>query len=245
MPNPDPSFPARHLLLSRHGGVLSTLSVDLEGHPFGSIVPYCLDADGAPVILISDIAQHTKNLIADPRASLIVMEQSEGEIQAGGRLTCVATARRLSEPGATAERYYRYFPPSRVYHQAHAFAFWRLDPIRYRYIGGFGDIRWIEPAELGRANPFAGEAEAGIVQHMNADHGDAIRHYLELAGADAGGEVRMVGIDAEGIDLASGDRLVRVTLQPAVHTPDEARQALIALAQADALPEAQAGTPVA
>jgi len=232
----DPHAPARQLLASRHGGVLSTLSTEMDGHPFGSIVPYCLDDEGAPVVLVSDIAQHTKNFVADPRVSLIVMEQSEGEIQAGGRLTVLAEAKRLAKNPPVADRYYRFFPQSRSYHSAHAFDFWRLEPLRFRYIGGFGDIRWIEPAELLQTNPFAGGAENGIVQHMNDDHLDAIKHYLALAGIEADDEATMVGIDSEGIDLATNGRLVRISLGEAIETPDQARAALVALARADALP---------
>jgi len=238
MTNTDPHAPARHLLLSRHGGVLSTLSVELDGHPFGSIVPYVVDADGAPTILISDIAQHTKNLIEDPRASLMVMAQSEGEIQAGGRLTCIVEAQRLAEEGDVGERYYRYFPQSRAYHQAHGFAFWRLQPIRFRYIGGFGDIRWIEPNDFMLTNPFAGAAEAGIVEHMNDDHGKAIHHYLDLAGVEPDDEARMLGMDSEGFDLATNGKIVRIALEAPVKNAAEARGALVALARADALPGA-------
>nr|BFE94811.1 hypothetical protein GCM10020185_53470 [Pseudomonas brassicacearum subsp. brassicacearum] len=100
-----------------------------------------------------------------------------------GRLTYLAEARKLEDSAAieaAAERYYRYFPDSQNYHKAHDFDFWVLEPVRHRYIGGFGAIHWIDQLTL--ANPFAGKAEASMVEHMNADHAKAIAHYVELTG---------------------------------------------------------------
>lgn len=85
-----------------------------------------------------------------------------------------------TEIAAAAARYYRYFPASQDYHQVHDFDFWRLQPVRWRYIGGFGAIHWLDRVEL--ANPFAGEAEQDMLAHMNADHAPALAHYVQLAG---------------------------------------------------------------
>ncbi|EJT82836.1 pyridoxamine 5'-phosphate oxidase-like FMN-binding protein [Pseudomonas putida S11] len=105
--------PARELLLKEYRGVLSTHSKSMPGYPFGSVVPYCLDAQGNPLILISRIAQHTHNLQKDPKCSLLVGEREAEDVQAVGRLTVMAEAHKLVEEAAieaAAERYYRYFP---------------------------------------------------------------------------------------------------------------------------------------
>ncbi|WP_312145875.1 HugZ family pyridoxamine 5'-phosphate oxidase, partial [Stutzerimonas kunmingensis] len=124
---------ARQLLLKEYRGVLATHSQAMPGFPFGSVVPYCLDANGWPLILISRIAQHTRNLKADGRCSLLVGERAAEDVQAAGRLTLLAEARQLAEPAAiesAAQRYYRYFPESRDYHRVHDFDFWVLEPVR-------------------------------------------------------------------------------------------------------------------
>ncbi len=226
---------ARALLLQNYQGVLSTLSVDIPGYPFGSVVPYCLDRDGYPVILISRIAQHTKNVLADPRASLITIEQGVDDVQLGGRLTWVADVTPL-EGGAieaAAERYYRYFPQSQDFHKVHDFDFYRLEPVRIRYIGGFGKIHWITPEKIVLTTPFSAEQERDMIEHMNRDHTAAMRKYCADAGVETDNEdPRMVGIDAEGFHLRIGSRIVRFGFAEPVNTPEDVRKRLVAMAHA-------------
>ncbi|MFN3586172.1 MAG: HugZ family protein [Moraxellaceae bacterium] len=226
---------ARALLLGAYQGVLSTHSQDMPGFPFGSVAPYCLDDDGLPLLLISDIAQHTKNLRADARCSFIVMQGGD-DIQAGARLTLVGECRPVPavRVEAAASRYYRYFPEARDFHRTHDFHFFSLAPARCRYIGGFGRIHWLAPETVHLANPFAGEREAGIVAHMNEDHADALRHYCAQAGMALPAEVVpvMAGIDAEGLHLRLGARIVRIPFAAPVATPLAARETLVAMARA-------------
>ncbi len=225
---------ARALLHERKAGVLSTLSLAVAGFPFGSVVPYCLDRGGRPLILISDIAQHTRNVLADPRVCLTV--QADGrDVQAEARLGVLARAEPVGDGlEDAAERYYRHFPASRGYHQVHGFAFFRLEPVRFRWIGGFGAIRWIDPSELPLANPFSREQETAIVAHMDEDHADAMRGYCRaLAGLEVGDgdSVSMAGIDAEGFDLLAAGRLLRFPFEEPVASPAEARERLVAMAR--------------
>ena len=225
---------ARALLCAGKAGVLSTLSVEVEGYPFGSAVPYCLDRRGRPLVLISNIAQHTKNVVADPRVCLTVLAGG-GDVQASARLSVLARAASV-EDGLedAAERYYRHFPTSRDYHQVHGFVFARIEPVRLRWIGGFGDIRWIEPEEFLVANPFTRGQESAIVRHMNDDHSEPMRGYCRtLAGLPVaeGEDVAMAGIDAEGFDLLVEGRLVRLAFPEPVETPADARERLVALAR--------------
>lgn len=228
---------ARELLLKEYRGVLSTHSKAMPGFPFGSVVPYCLDDQGRPLLLISRIAQHTHNLQQAPKCSLLVGERGADDVQAVARLTLLAEAQPLldaAEIAAAAARYYRYFPASQDYHQVHDFDFWRLQPVRWRYIGGFGAIHWLDRVEL--ANPFAGEAEQGMLAHMNADHAPAIAHYVALNGLPAEPAAEMVGVDSEGFHLRIGAALHWLPFAQACHTPLEVRQALVALARASVWP---------
>eukprot|EP01132_Coremiostelium_polycephalum_P016123 gene16122-19424_t len=141
---------ARELLLKEYRGALATLSKAMPGFPFGSVVPYCLDAEGRPLILISRIAQHTHNLQKDPKCSLLVGEREADDVQAVGRLTYLAEAEKLEDDAAieaAAERYYRYFPESANYHKAHDFDFWVLKPAIAHYVELAG-LPTSEPAQL-------------------------------------------------------------------------------------------------
>jgi putative heme iron utilization protein len=225
---------ARQLLLKEYRGVLSTHSKSMPGFPFGSAVPYCLSEQGWPLILISRIAQHTKNLQADPRCSLLIAERGVEDVQANGRLTVLAEARVLTGAqavDAAAQRYYRYFPESRDYHRAHDFDFWVLQPVRWRYIGGFGAIHWLD--DVAQANPFAqtdgGEGE--MLDHMNSDHAAAIAHYVVRAGLPSAPEASMVGIDSEGFHLRIGQAIHWLAFPDPCHNAGAVRQALVAMAR--------------
>jgi putative heme iron utilization protein len=224
---------ARELLLKDYRGVLSTHSKAMPGFPFGSVVPYCLDADGNPLILISRIAQHTHNLTLDPKCSLLVSERGAEDVQAVGRLTVLAEASKLVDPAAieaAATRYYSFFPDSQNYHQAHDFDFWALTPVRHRYIGGFGAIHWLDDVTL--ANPFVGKVETGMVAHMNADHAKAIAHYVALAGLPDSEPAVLVGIDSEGMHLRIGQGIWWLPFAGPCNTPIQVREALVSLAHA-------------
>lgn len=229
---------ARELLLKEYRGVLSTHSKAMPGFPFGSVVPYCLDAEGRPLILISRIAQHTHNLGQDAKCSLLVGERGAEDVQAVGRLTLLAEARQLhdeSEIEAAAQRYYRFFPQSRDYHRAHDFDFWRLEPVRWRFIGGFGAIHWLDQVNL--ANPFATDgSETSMVEHMNEDHAKAIAHYVELAGLPQYEPAQMAGVDTEGFHLRIGQSLYWLAFPTSCNNPGQVREALVMLARAESWP---------
>ena len=229
---------ARELLLKEYRGVLSTHSKSMPGFPFGSSVPYCLDEQGRPLILISRIAQHTHNLGKDAKCSLLVGEREADDVQATGRVTVMAEAHKLVDPEvieAAAQRYYRYFPESESYHSAHDFDFWVLAPVRYRFIGGFGAIHWLDHVAL--ANPFAGAAETSMIEHMNADHAQAIAHYVQLTGLPQNEPAQLAGIDSEGMHLRIAQRLYWLAFSEPCNTPKQVREALTQLAHAQKWPD--------
>lgn len=228
----DRAHTARRLLYHQGVGVLSTHSVDVEGYPFGSIAPYALTYDGEPTMLISDIAQHTRNIKRDNRVSLTVFDRYADDPQAGGRLTWIGEAEPIDEADAeTRRRYLRFFPSAESYFETHDFSFYRIRLRRARFIGGFGQIFWIERDAMLVANPFR-ETEEGILEHMNQDHGKALTHYAKVFGGTEPDAVTMTGIDAEGFDLLADGRKLRVDFDAPIHTTEEARAALVKLARA-------------
>jgi putative heme iron utilization protein len=222
---------ARRFVRGQHSGVLSTISKRLEGYPFGSVAPFIADHAGRPVILISDIAEHTKNIVADPRVSLIVQPYS-ADMQVNGRVTVIGRATRLEEKDRLGPRYLRFHPQAESYFAMHDFQFYRIEPLRVRYIGGFGRIHWVEPeAYLCPEGPLA-EQEGEIVAHMNADHGENLRAYCRhVHGVDTRAAT-MLGIDPDGFDLRADSGDFRFEFTTPVSNAQEARQALVALAQA-------------
>lgn len=186
---------ARQLLRAHRYGALGTLSKKFDGHPFGSITPYLADHDGSLLILISALAEHTKNIMHDPRVSLITHNQEDAHIQTQGRLTVVGSAALEPERELAGKRYLRYFPEAQTYYDMPDFQFYRIVPMALRYIGGFGDIHWVK-ADRYQVPPNSLAAEE-----------DALLDKLNAARSSAQGV--LIGIDCDGYDLRLGDRTVR------------------------------------
>ena len=227
----DQAIIARRLLNHQSVGVLSSHSLDVEGYPFGSIAPYALNYESEPVVLISDLAQHTRNIKLNNKVSLTVFDQCVDDPQSNARLTWIGDA-ELIDPGDTAirERYLRYFPSAESYFETHDFSFYRIRLRRARFIGGFGQIFWIERDAMLIKNPFR-ETEKGIVEHMNRDHQKALVHYCQILGREPVDAVAMTGIDSEGFDLLADKRKSRMDFDSPIHTTEEARAKLIELAR--------------
>lgn len=224
---------ARALLAGERTGVLSTISVHRAGYPYGSVTPYAPSRRGQPIILISTLAAHTKNLLVNPRASLFIGDRvAADDPQAGGRVSLLGLAARVpdSEAADARARYLARQPQARGYFRTHDFQLWELAVEELRLIAGFGRISWLSGAVIRRApeeDPLRAEA-AGICAHMNQDHGDALATYCRAAGQDAAG-ARMVGVDAHGFDVETdGDRL-RFDFPAEVATPGDVRRAVISL----------------
>jgi putative heme iron utilization protein len=128
------------------------------------------------------------------------------------------------------DRYLRYFPSSESHFETHDFSFYRIYLRRARFIGGFGQIYWVEPEAMLLKNPFR-KAEAMIIEHMNNDHERALRHYCNvLKGVDVHA-VTMTGIDSEGFDLLADGRKLRIDFDAPISTMEEARATLAKLAR--------------
>lgn len=224
---------ARGFLRATRSGVLSTHSARFAGYPFGSIAPFVLDHAARPLILISTIAEHTKNIRQDPHVSLIAFDPAASDMQAGARLTLLGEAQLADkQEGTLRDRYLRYFPQAAQYFDMHDFQFYRVAITQARYIGGFGNIHWIDGAALASPPNALEEAETGILSHMNADHADSLRGYCRhVHGVDAESAL-MVGIDTDGFDVRADGRLLRFPFENPVTDATEARAALVALSRA-------------
>jgi len=221
------------LLTTSTCGILSTVSGSTSGYPFGSVVPYCLDYDGIPIVLISSIAEHTRNIKQDSRASLIALDGLDGDVQARSRVTLIGDFQQLSaESVEGAERYYRYFPESRDYHKTHNFSFYKIHSIRIRYIGGFGAIHWIAPEKFHAPNVFSVDEELSMINHMNEDHIDAMARYCELADLTvAKNGLTMAGVDQTGFHIKAGQHLHRFQFENYADTTMKVRQELVKMAK--------------
>jgi len=228
--NRDLGAAARRLIRSRGHAALGT---SLAGRPFVSLVAAACDSDAAPLLLLSDLAQHTKNLIADPSVSLLFEDVAgHADPLAGPRLSLLGRAERCDDPRAAA-RFAARHPASASYSGFADFHLYRVVVERGHLVAGFGRIAWIEAAELrfgGDASALA-IAEPEIVGHMNRDHAEAIelyaRHFL---GRQATGW-QMTGIDPEGLDLRCGGEIARLDFAAPVLSPAAARRTLVDLAQ--------------
>lgn len=230
---------ARGFTRSQQNGVLSTLSRRIEGFPFGSVTPFILDHAGRPVLLISDIAEHTRNIADDNRVSLIVQPFSQ-DMQETARVTILGHAIQISDvehpkQSALGQRYLSFFPQAEAYFGMHDFRFYRLDPVRIRYIGGFGKIHWLDAEKWTCETGQLSAAEASILAHMNADHADNLKAYCAHTHGFPAQSAHMLGIDPEGFDVlaesADVTRRLRFHFDTAVLSAESAREALVALAR--------------
>lgn len=221
---------ARQLLRRCRHGALATLSQRLSGHPFATVVPYVTDHAGRPLLLISALAEHTRNLRADARASLMVHAAGE-DVLAAARLTCAGRGERLEDaPAEVVERYLRHLPRARGLLGFGDFAFYRIEPEALHWVGGFGDIQWLDADAVRAPASTLAESEAAILAHMNADHRHNLRDYCRLMHGCAPRDVEMVGIDCDGFDVRADGHLLRIDFETTVSTPAAARRALVALA---------------
>lgn len=221
---------ARRFLRAQHHGVLSTLSKKLDGYPFGSITPFILDQSGCPIILISTLAEHTKNISADPRVSLLA-HSSAADFQANARVTVVGNCARMDNQEEPRARYLRYFPNAEGYFDTHDFFFYRIEPVRIRYIGGFGAIHWIESDSFRPPPNTLAQHEDAIIAHMNTDHVHNLLAYCQHYHHVSAPHASMLGIDPDGFDVRAADQTLRFEFDAPVLDAQAARKALVAMAQ--------------
>jgi heme iron utilization protein len=238
---PELSFSerARTLVYVGRIGSLSTLSRKQPGFPFGSVMPYGLDPRGRPIFLISSMAMHTQNLHSDPRASLLVTQSdASGDPLGASRVTLVGNVLAVPEPEVADARklYLERYANSKYWVDFEDFSFYRMTVVDVYYVGGFGVMGWVPASDYDQAQPDPlAEAAAGIIEHMNADHKDAL---VVLARAFAGQESQeaaMTSVDRLGFHVRlktqDGVKGARIAFLREVNNPMEARSVLVEMVQ--------------
>ena len=215
----------------------AALGTSADGRPYVSLVVAACDIDASPLLLLSELAQHTKNLLADPSVSLLFDGTAEyPDPLTGPRLTLLGRAERCDDPRSTA-RFAARHPSSIGYAGFADFHLYRVVIERGHLVAGFGRISWVEREELQSTPdaPALAVAEAEIVEHMNRDHADAVALYAERLLGRHGAGWRITGIDPEGLDLRrpmdQGGETARLDFDRPVLSPAQARAALVELAQ--------------
>lgn len=231
-----PDRQGRDLLREADRGTLATIQRPdrpLAGGPYASLALIALDHAAQPIFLISTLADHTQNILADDRVSLLI-DGTAGlaEPLTGPRLSLIGTAARAEDDEAR-QRYLARHPSAAMYAGFKDFAFYRMRVHSAHLVAGFGRIAWIDGDKLrGAPTPPALVArEADIVGHMNDDHAAAVESYAGALLGRAPGPWRLTGIDAEGCDLRCAGDVARLPFATPVGDADSARAELVRLAQ--------------
>jgi len=227
----SPAATARQLLRAADRATLAT--VQPLGWPYASLTLLALAQDGNPLLLLSDLAEHTKNLRHDPRVSLLIDGTAgRDDPLTGPRVTVLGKAAEVADPPLLA-RFTRRHPSAERYAGFADFRLYQVRVARAHLVAGFGRIDWIEAAALlSPRAPALAAAEADILAHMNQDHSETLDLYAErIAGRGKGTGWRMTGIDPEGCDLRRGGCVARLDFRAPVGDAEAARAELARLAK--------------
>jgi heme oxygenase (biliverdin-IX-beta and delta-forming) len=225
----EPARIARRLLRSEQQGTLAT---SMRGAPYASLVLITADLDASPLLLLSDLAQHSRNIAFDPRVS-ILFDGTAGypDPLTGPRLTVIGQVGVAEDPRLLA-RFTAHHPASASYSGFADFRLYRMAVAGGHLVAGFGRIHRIDRRDLLLAADAAAlaAAEPEILRHLNEHHADAIDAYARCLLARSGTGWRMTGIDPEGADLRRGGETARLDFSSLVLSPEAARSALVELA---------------
>ena len=230
----DPAGLARSLLRRSRQGALATL-MSGSGDPYCSLVNVASHADGSPILLISRLAVHTKNILGDSRVSLMLDERVAGDPLEGARIMVAGRAEEAGtdDPDMLRRRYLNAHPSAEVFVDFKDFSFFRIRPAAVHLVAGFGRIVDLKPEQfLTDISDAASllEAEQGAIAHMNADHRDAMNLYAtRLLGAQSA-DWRCTGCDPDGIDMQADGKTLRLDFPRRIATATALRQMLKQLA---------------
>lgn len=244
---PSPRSPShaercRTLTTAVRSGALATVARDPEGFPYASLVTVAVDAAGRPLLLLSQLAEHTQNLEHHEDASILLTEPLDQHPSplAVGRVTLLGPCRRV--PDEDRDEVKRAFlathPDASYYVDFKDFAFYRLDPLALRYVGGFGRMSWVTAESYAAAEPDPLRATAaGIITHMNQDHADALLAYARaFARIPEASAATITAVDRYGFDLAvitpAGPRAARLAFEDEVTTSNGVRGAMVKMVKA-------------
>src|SRR5437868_8383221 len=223
-PDGNPARIGRQLLRREQRGTLAT---SMRGAPYASLVLIAADLDASPLLLLSDLAQHSRNIAFDPRISLLFDGTADyRDPLTGPRLTVIGQATAVRDPRRLA-RFTAHHPASTLYSGFADFRLYRVAVERGHLVAGFGRIHWIAGRDLlFAADPAAlAAAEPEILRHINEHHADAVADYARGLLGRAGADWRLTGIDPEGADLRRDGEIARLDFPAPALTP-AARRAL-------------------
>ncbi|MDD1531542.1 pyridoxamine 5'-phosphate oxidase [Bradyrhizobium sp. WBOS7] len=232
-PDFDPAKLAKSLLRRSRQGALATLMVG-SGDPYCSLINLASHPDGSPILLISSLAVHTRNILADSRVSLMLDERAEGDPLEGARIMLSGRAEQAgAERDLLQRRYLNAHPSAENFVSFKDFSFFRIRPTGTHLVAGFGRIVDLQPerflTDLTGAEDLLA-AEEGAVAHMNADHRETMGLYAtKLLGAGAG-DWRCTGCDPEGLDMQDGQIALRLDFPERVTDGTSLRKMLVRLA---------------
>lgn len=206
--------PVIHLLHSAQHSTLASQSLQMPGYPYATVLPNVLDDYHRPVLLISALAEHTKNILANGRVSISIVEPGCDNVQAGARLSIIGDAEQFEADEALKSRYLRYLPDAEQYLMLD-FTFFRIQPQRIRYIGGVGKMGWLEADALGQ-DSISLNVEAGL---------------LALASRHTQIGIRLLGIDNFGMDYCVDGQQKRLSFESPIRAEELLEAAVVASAQ--------------
>jgi heme oxygenase (biliverdin-IX-beta and delta-forming) len=233
-PDFDPARLARSLLRRSRQGALATLRVG-SGDPYCSLVNVASHADGSPILLISRLAVHTQNLLADDRVSLMLDERAPGDPLEGARIMLAGRGEQVAagELAMLRRRYLNAHPSAEAFVNFKDFSFFRIRPTAMHLVAGFGRIVDLDPRQFMTDISDAGallETEQSAIDHMNADHRDAMALYATRLLGAAAADWRCTGCDPDGLDLQADTMTLRLEFPRRVATPAALREVLRQLA---------------
>jgi hypothetical protein len=183
-----PAHAPLHLLHTAATGTLATHARQPEGFPYPSVLPFAPDLQHRPTIFVSRLAEHTHNLLADPRAGFLVVDAPDGDVLSGQRVTLLGRFEPVDASPEVVQRYLRYHADAERYLALGDFTFWAMNLERLRYIGGFGAMGWLDGAELDPLPPLGFDEEDALIRHF-AGHPAVV------------GGLQLLGVDRYGADL--------------------------------------------
>ena len=221
---------AVHLYRTTNAAILSTMSNKYEGYPFGSFITYVSDRNRTLFMYTSDIAQHTKNLKSNPKACVTLFKlDTDYDKQNSSRLTLMGDLKTVSneELDDCQDRFIKFLPESKKYSSMHDFKFYKLVISRVRWIGGFGDIAWLNPKNWNDEKPKWSKNETMMIDHMNEDHSNVIQSALNAQYGIKDKKAQMIALTIDGYYISSKENIYFINFDKPVYKALDYRKILV------------------
>ena len=221
---------AVHLYRTTNAAILSTMSNKYEGYPFGSFITYVSDRNRTLFMYTSDIAQHTKNLKSNPKACVTLFKlDTDYDKQNSSRLTLMGDLKTVSneELDDCQDRFIKFLPESKKYSSMHDFKFYKLVISRVRWIGGFGDIAWLNPKNWNDEKPKWSKNETMMIDHMNEDHSNVVQSALNAQYGIKDKKAQMIALTVDGYYISSKENIYFINFDKPVYKALDYRKILV------------------